>query len=51
VLTLLETRAFTAIIRGDALGQALLLTRNAAIVATLLIGLRSLMQGPRANTA
>jgi hypothetical protein len=51
LLTLLETRAYTSIIRGDALGQALLLTRNAAIVATLLIGLRSLAQGPRANTA
>src|SRR6202011_2134924 len=51
VLTLLETRVFTAIIRGDALAQALLLTRNAAIVATLLIGLRSLAQRPRPNTA
>jgi hypothetical protein len=51
VLTLLETRAYTSIIRGDALGQALLLTRNAAIVVTLVIGLRSLAQRARPTTA
>jgi hypothetical protein len=51
LLTLLETRAYTSIIRGDALGQALLLTRNAAIVVTLVIGLRSLAQRARPTTA
>src|ERR1700730_7846469 len=51
LLTLLETRAYTSIIRGDALGQALLLTRNAAIVVTLVIGVRGLAQRARPTTA